>query len=302
MVLFSYLPTRRQLNFKIRRPSKYKCEVVCDVCSIQYISNYGRVNSQKVIYNKDMCKKCTRIYIANNFSEKTKTKISQALSNKPKSIEHRKKLSIAISGEKHPQYGIHEWRGKNEKYNIHLDEWRGKTNVEIYGQEKANKISQKLSDSRCGSKNPMYGKPSPVGSGNGWSGWYLESYFRSLLELSFMIVHPNALSAEKISIKYIDHKGSNRTYHPDFIIDDLIIEIKPLKLLNSKNNLLKHAAARIVYGDKFTIYTEQNIMKLSLADIKHLVDNGDVKFIERYKLKYEQYISNVSPSYIFQKS
>jgi len=33
----------------------------------------------------------------------------------------------------------------------------------------------------------MYGKPAPIGSGNGWSGWYKGWYFRSLLELSFMI-------------------------------------------------------------------------------------------------------------------
>ena len=33
----------------------------------------------------------------------------------------------------------------------------------------------------------MYGRFSPRGSGNGWSGWYKEWYFRSLLELSYMI-------------------------------------------------------------------------------------------------------------------
>jgi hypothetical protein len=33
----------------------------------------------------------------------------------------------------------------------------------------------------------MYGKPSPQGSGNGWSGWYKGKYFRSIMELSFIV-------------------------------------------------------------------------------------------------------------------
>jgi hypothetical protein len=48
-------------------------------------------------------------------------------------------------------------------------------------------MKKKMSDSISGEKNFWFGKPSPVGSGNGWSGWYKGWYFRSLLELSFMI-------------------------------------------------------------------------------------------------------------------
>ena len=44
----------------------------------------------------------------------------------------------------------------------------------------------KISNASKGKNNPMYGKPSPQGSGNGWSGWYKGIYFRSLLYSSFM--------------------------------------------------------------------------------------------------------------------
>jgi hypothetical protein len=62
-----------------------------------------------------------------------------------------------------------------------------KTYEELYGKEKANKMKNNLSILNSGSKNKMYGKPSPQGSGNGWSGWYKGWYFRSLIELSYMV-------------------------------------------------------------------------------------------------------------------
>lgn len=49
---------------------------------------------------------------------------------------------------------------------------KGKTFEEIYGKEKAVELKEKLSERFSGEGNPMFGKPSPEGSGNGWSGWY----------------------------------------------------------------------------------------------------------------------------------
>ena len=62
--------------------------------------------------------------------------------------------------------------------------------LEKYGKEEADKrmdiYKSKKSKRYSGKGNPMYGKPSPQGSGNGWSGWYKEHFFRSLRELSYM--------------------------------------------------------------------------------------------------------------------
>ena len=72
---------------------------------------------------------------------------------------------------------------------IYLNSLRkGTTFEEFYGQEKAKVIKEKFSLRMRGKNNHMYGKPSPNGSGNGWSGHYGSFYFRSLLELSFLIV------------------------------------------------------------------------------------------------------------------
>ena len=53
--------------------------------------------------------------------------------------------------------------------------------------EKMQAFKKKQSLNNKGVRNAMYGKPSPRGSGNGWSGWYKNFFFRSLRELSFIL-------------------------------------------------------------------------------------------------------------------
>jgi hypothetical protein len=86
--------------------------------------------------------------------------------------------------------------------------------IEKYGNEegfkKIKEKKQNMNKRMSGINNPMYGKPSPEGSGNGWSGWYKGFYFRSLMELSFIkLMIDNDIkikSGEKeiFSIKYYD--------------------------------------------------------------------------------------------------
>ena len=111
-----------------------------------------------------------------------------------------------------------------------------------------------------------------------------------------MIENPLAKSADGIKIPYADHKGSMRNYFPDFCVGDLIIEIKPKRLLQSANNCKKFEAAKQIFGDKFQVLTEKDTIQLTSKDIKFLVDNGDVKFIDRYQIKYKALIENPSDS------
>lgn len=288
MIIFSYLQIP-QLGGRPRLPKRNLCHLTCDKCTTEFDLRYDQIwEREKKLNGLHYCESCLRHHNATNRSDETIAKLSAALTGKSKSAEHRKNIGLAISGENHPQYGKHEWRGKNENYNKHLENWKGKTNQEIYGVEKAAEISKKLSAKCSGSNNPMYGKPSPIGSGNGWSGWHLGIYFRSLLELAFKIQHPTAISAENIiSIKYLNIDNVERTYHPDYLLDDKIIEIKPKKLLNTASNISKFQAARKEFGDKFTVMTEDDIMILDSVKIKDLVDTGTIKFIDRYQEKYE---------------
>lgn len=187
-------------------------------------------------------------------SNKSRNLISESHLNNPepyRTPEFREKMSKLFSGKNNPMYG------KNI-FNI----WVGK-----YGIEEAKKREkiwkEKLSLKNKGKNNPMYGKESPKNSGKGVSGWYNEFYFRSLHELTFILICERfkikLVSAEKIRINYISYTGNERTYSPDYIVNDnLLVEIKPLRLQSTPLNLLKFQAA--------TEYCEKNKMIFKIKD------------------------------------
>jgi hypothetical protein len=175
---------------------------------------------------------------------------------------------------------------------------KGKTLEELYGEEKAKIIKAKLSKLAKGSGNPMYGKPSPKGSGNGWSGWYKNWFFRSLRELSYMVnvIEKNCLSwrtgeTKEYRIHYLDpFTGNERTYHPDFVINEnTIIEVKPKKLINTMQNKAKYEAARKWCKNnnyKFKIETSATFQKLKDEEIKKLYERKQITWLKRYEEKY----------------
>lgn len=173
-----------------------------------------------------------------------------------------------------------------------------------YGKEEADirmevyKKKQSLNSS--GEKNHMYGKPSPQGSGNGWSGWYKDWFFRSLIELSYMINEIEAKNLnwengelKKYKIPYTNWDGTKRNYFPDFIIDGkYIIECKPLKLQNSKTVILKKEAAE-EYCKKHNmqfimiepeILTKEKIIELYKKEKIKFIPKYEIKFLKKYKL------------------
>ena len=84
------------------------------------------------------------------------------------------------------------------------------------------------------------------------SGWYNGLYFRSSLELSFLVQNQDKTfsSCEKNKYKIIyDDNGKQRVYYPDFTDGNMVYEIKPTGLLNSHINKLKIQEGVKVYGD-----------------------------------------------------
>ena len=205
----------------------------------------------------------------------------------------KEKQSKNFSGEKNPNY---KNKSNGAKGLIKfVNESKGKTLEEIYGKETAMLMKEKISNKTSGKNNPMYGKPSPKGSGNGWSGYYKGIYFRSLLELSYLkYLMDNNIKFEngekrKYKMQYeIDGKAKN--YFPDFYLIDKqeIIEIKPYNLINSKINLAKFNAGKKLYGDKFKVITEQDIVKLTNEEIYNLYKSKDLIFDKRYEEKFEK--------------
>jgi hypothetical protein len=187
-------------------------------------------------------------------SIESKNLISQSHLNNSdsyKTPEFRDKMRIISSGENNSMYG-----------KTVFDIW-----VEKYGIEEANKRDsnrrKKWSSKSKGKNNPMYGKEPPQKSGNGISGWYNSFFFRSLHELKFILICERfklkIISAEKIRIKYLSYTGNERTYSPDFIVDNkYLIEVKPKKLHNTPLNLLKFASV--------IEYCKENELKFKVLD------------------------------------
>lgn len=272
----------RNKNGSIKITQKLKCK--CDRCGEIFYRTYRDCFKSK--NPGAYCRTCSasvRILEYNN-SDANKRTLEEKV-GKERANEIKKKSSELTSYRR--RYGDLKdstWTNYNKKQ-------KGKSWEERYGKEKAELIKQKESAANSGKNNPMFGKPAPQGSGNGWSGWYNGLYFRSLLELSFIVNNGNIKGAECISIPYIDYKGRQRTYHPDFYTDKCIIEIKPKKLLKALNNVKKFEAANKYCennGLEFKILTEENINKLTYEEIKQLHDNKEIVFLDKYKKKFEE--------------
>jgi hypothetical protein len=167
--------------------------------------------------------------------------------------------------------------------------------LEKYGEEEANRrqsvLSAKISAKTSGEKNPMFGKPTPQGSGNGWSGWYKGKYFRSLRELSYivLVLEKNGKSwksAESIKIPYENWDGRSRTYRPDFLVGNCLVEIKPTKLHQSPSVALKVAAARAYCSNRGMDFEITDSPLLDNSEIYQMWITGKIKFIARYEERF----------------
>lgn len=293
--------------------NKQRIIVKCDNCGKEWeIPLLNQKNGFKK-YNKDLCRGCKQHFQVLNGKRKQQYinaglgakralsgKTIEEILGKQKAEEVIKKNSEANKGKNNANYGgkySHGWGEEKWK-----DKFKEKTINEIWGDEKANQMKKQYSISRTGKGNNMYGKPSPQGSGNGWSGWYKGWFFRSLKELSFMVnvierFHFKWKSAEtrEYKIDYVDWKGNNRTYHPDFIVDDqYLIEIKPKSLWNSDNvKRKKDAAIKFCNNKNLKYKLTESIKPITFKEIQCLIENGDLIFTKRYKEKYDKYITNL---------
>ncbi len=258
----------------------------CPECDeiLTYSNKYERNRAEK---NKVICKSCSTLGDKNPFfnkkhTEEFKKKISEFRIGKDFYSEVSKdKLRIKMT-ENNPMFGKSVY-----------DVW-----VEKYGNDEADKkmieLKKKHSNNNSGEKNNMYGKPSPIGSGNGWSGWYKNWYFRSLRELSFMIneIENKNMNWEngeqkKYKISYVDWNGQNRNYFPDFIIDNKqMVECKPTKLQSSISVLSKKKAAEKFCEENNLEYILVEPDILTMDFIKKLYVDKKIKFIPRYEEKF----------------
>ena len=183
---------------------------------------------------------------------------------------------------------------KNGNKRHPFDIWKEKYGEDVAIQ-KMNELRAKQSENSSGKNNPMYGKPTPIGSGGGWSGWFYGKFFRSLRELSFMVEMHNAgiewnngeLDIYKVEYSIGDKKA---TYRPDFIVGDMVYEIKPKALQNTIAVLAKKNAAEKHFssiGMKYVVIDREIMGTLELLN---LINSNAVILTDKWKKKLPQYL------------
>lgn len=275
-----------------------KIVVSCDVCKKEYEIWYRNAFQQKIKYGKDLCWGCKlKVQYAQglrkskgwDFLNKKGNYVKRFGAKRAKEIKD--KLSARRKGKNNPMYGKnHQCYGVVRRTELFL---KGKKFEEIYGRKKAKEMKNKMSKASSGKNNPMYGKPTPVGCGKGWKGWYKGYFFRSCLELSFIVnfLEPNKINyttAERnpYRIPYRDKTGRKRTYTADFVVRKDLIEVKPSVYLKKPINILKRNAALKwcrKNGYNYKIYTEKDFKILSHEDMLELYKKGVLKFLKPYK-------------------
>jgi hypothetical protein len=154
----------------------------------------------------------------------------------PRTKEHSKKIAESR---------------KNNKTNIHTEITKlkiKKTIRELYDSDDA---------------------PITIGKYNSYvCGYYGEFYYRSSYELTFLKYcdknNIKVVSAEtkEFRVRYFDDNGISRFYYPDFYLPkyDVVVEIKPLSMLNYGNNIIKSHEASLIYS--YIIITEEELLDL----------------------------------------
>ncbi len=294
-----------KLKYAKRNPEKIlqhqRVNVKCDECEKEYNAQYTNnvLYGRKHYNGSDLCKGCRQViqYQQGRRNSKIGEIAKQTQTGKSyeerfgekraKEIKSKLGKKGALSSNWGDKIGLGKMLGERNKLN------KGKTLEEIYGIKKASKIRKKLSIATSGKNNPMYGKPSPIGSGNGWSGWFDGIYFRSLLELSYMVyLIENDIQFEngekrKYAIEYTLNEKKH-IYYSDFYLleSNELIEIKPSNLINTKVNLAKAKAARLKFNYK--IVDETQIKQLSKNQMQLFKNEGRLKFVNRWEKRWNK--------------
>lgn len=123
------------------------------------------------------------------------------------------------------------------------------------------------------------------------SGWYKGLFFRSSLELSFLISNSEkklfTCETKEFGVEYF-YENKRKFYYPDFTDGELIYEIKPYNLLNYNDNKNKILAAKEKYCEKYKVITEKECPYSSKEIILEQINFGVVILTEHSKYLLEK--------------
>lgn len=201
--------------------------------------------------------------IANTDQKKKQAKREDTLLERYDNIHYNnpKKIGESNKGRKQPP--------RTEEWSRNIIESKRKNGTLNHREDTKSKISVSINNLYQSDDPPVTISKSGKYQGRGHScGYYNEIYYRSSYELrllEYCFKHDiKILSADtkEFRVKYEDESGKSRYYYPDFYLPehDIILEVKPLSMLEVENITLKTNAAMKEYD--FVLVTEDELEDL----------------------------------------
>lgn len=166
---------------------------------------------------------------------------------------------------------------------------RGKTWEEIFGVKKSQEMREKARDRMIGNKHNKLG----FGQGGGYTGKYKNLYFRSLIELTFIIEAGECgleiYNAENLFPITMDN---GKVYKPDFYAPDFfgptIIEIKPSKRVDDQDVEYKASQAAKFCANNNIQYTIGFDRMLTNDRLREVYESGDLVLTNKMSKRLER--------------
>lgn len=276
---------------------RQKVNVVCADCSKLFDIATYLIPRHESKYGGTLCRSCIqrRHYASgirvSKMAEYNKAQKGKTLEERlgiQKATEVKQKLSEKFSGSLNPNYG-----GRYSKFEAAHEAKKGKTFEEYYGEERAKELKQKISRATSGANNPMYGRSPSKLSGSGLKGYYKSIFFRSYLELSYLIqldknnIKVESAETDNFRVTY-KLNGIDKTYKPDFYLPetDEVIEIKWSRFAQTDTVKTQVQFAQKQFSN-YKIITEYDIRLVSLEEIKTYIEQGILNIV-RYSKYFKQ--------------
>jgi len=222
-----------------------------------------RFCSQKCAVTSDEARKRVSKQMSNRiYTKEQRLKKSNNMKKIWSNDEYKNKLKIILK-EANKNNGKNFLNENNEPWNKNLTK---ETSNSL--REGGKKISISGKGKHSGKQNGMFGKSPSKYCGRGIKGYFNKIWFRSSLELFYLIyffennIKFKSAEINEFMVEYLHPNGNIKSYHPDFyLIDtDEIIEIKPYGRLKDKIFQIKMNALKEKFKTKNCKFmTELNI-------------------------------------------
>ena len=246
---------QRWYHIKYKIYSKPKC-ISCE-SNVEWRNGYSKHCSNFCWHKSDAGREIlSKLSTGNIRSEETRRKGALSNTGKHRTDEQKKSMSVKMKG--------------NTNFLKNGSPWNKGLPTEM--QPMYNKPGRVLR----GKDNPMFGKTPSPNCGFGIKGYFNNKWFRSSLEL-FWLLYWHSEGHTVVGCENKEYRvqytlnDKIRHYTPDFMVNGIIYEIKPVSRINEEIVLVKFNALK----NKFS-----NSMIITELEIKEFLRDMDMNYIE----------------------